>query len=298
MFIKDGYKMSENKNLGTIQKLEILKKITGGFSATDGTKEIIIPDEEIQGEMEIGQIVDAFIYTDKKGTETATMDIPDVTRDSYGWAEVVEYMAPMGVFVDIGLQGKDILVSSDELPLLKSAWPKEGDYLFVSLETDKKGRLVAEPISEQEVMDDLEKAPETLINQEVTARVYKATKSGSAVLTGEGYRGFIHPSERKEEPRLGQTVTARVIDVKDDGTINLTLRPLKQESMKEDAEIIYDFLQENDGVMFLNDKSDPEAIRNQFQISKAAFKRALGQLLKQSKIEFKDGKTVIKHHSE
>ncbi|MCA0968989.1 hypothetical protein LCM20_00120 [Halobacillus litoralis] len=282
--------------LGTIETAVVKKKITNGFVLTIGTEEIVLPDEAVVDEIELEQEIDVFLYADKKGKMTATMEEPVATRESYGWAEVVEVL-PIGAFVDIGLEDKEILVSKDDLPLLQSVWPKAGDHLFVSLEVDKKGRLLAEPISEEEVMDDLERAPENLMNQEVTARVYRATKAGSAVLTGEGYRGFIHPTERKDEPRLGETVQARVIDVKEDGTINLSLRPLKQESQKEDAEVIFDYLQENDGVMHLHDKSDPDEIRDTFQISKGAFKRALGKLMKENKIEQKDGRTVIKHDS-
>ncbi|MBX0356313.1 S1 RNA-binding domain-containing protein [Halobacillus sp. Nhm2S1] len=287
--------MKDVNILGTIQQAKIKKKITEGFIVQIQNEEFVLQDEDVTEEIELDESRDMFIYENKKGQASATMEIPEVTKDTYGWAEVVEVVPNMGVFVDIGLNNKDILVSSDHLPLLKSVWPKEGDHLFVSLELDKKSRLLAEPISEQEVMDDLEPAPKEVLGQEVTARVYRATKAGSTVLSGEGYRGFIHPSERKEEPRLGETITARVIDVKDDGTINLSLRPLKQEGMKEDAEVIYEYLQENDGVMFLHDKSDPEDIRKTFKISKAAFKRAIGQLMKERKVVQENGKTVINH---
>lgn len=287
--------MKNDNLLGTIQNGIVKKKVTEGFMLEAAQQEILLPDDEVDQDIELENHVSCFIYENKKGQVVATLDIPEITRESYGWATAVEVIPNMGVFVDIGLEDKDILVSSDHLPLLKSVWPKEGDFLFVSLELDKKGRLLAEPISEQEVLDDIEKAPETIKQQEVTARVYRATKAGTAVLTGEGYRGFIHPTERKQEPRLGETITGRVIDIKEDGTINLSLRPLKQEGMKEDAELIFDYLLENDGVMFLHDKSNPDDIRDTFHISKAAFKRALGQLMKQDKIEQKEDKTIIKH---
>ncbi|CDQ19590.1 hypothetical protein SAMN05192559_104182 [Halobacillus karajensis] len=285
-----------NHILGTVQKATVEKKITNAFILKVGADEIVLPEEEVGKEVEQNEELQIFIYENKKGQAVATLEIPEVTKETYGWSEVVEIVPNMGVFVDIGLSDKDILVSTDHLPLLKSVWPQQGDHLFVSLELDKKGRLLAEPISEQEVIDDLEKAPKSLMNKELTARVYKATKAGTAVLTGEGFRGFIHPSERKHEPRLGETIQARVIDVKEDGSINLSLRPLKQEGMKEDAEMIYEYLQDNDGVMFLHDKSDPEDIRKTFKISKAAFKRAIGQLLKERKIIQKDGKTMINHN--
>lgn len=283
--------------LGTVKSCTVLKKITKGFVLQYENHEIILADENVESEVEMGQPIDVFIYLNKDKKIAATMEIPEITRDSYGWAEVEDVLPHMGVFVNIGLNDKEILVSNDDLPLLKSVWPKKGDYLFVSLEVDKKGRLLAEPITEQEVMDDLEVAPQSILHKEISARVYNASKAGSSVITGEGFRGFIHPLERKEEPRLGETITGRVIDVREDGTLNISLRPLKQESRKEDADVIYEYLLENDGVMFLHDKSDAEEIRDTFKISKSAFKRALGKLMKENKVEQQPGKTFIKHDS-
>ncbi|SFF60665.1 hypothetical protein SAMN05216353_10334 [Halobacillus alkaliphilus] len=284
--------------IGTIQSCTVSKKITNGFILKYKDTEILLPDEAVDQEIDLEQSIKVFLYTNKKGQAVASMTIPEVSRDSYGWAEVEEVVPNMGVFVNIGLEDKEILVSTDDLPLLKSVWPVKGDFLFVSLELDKKGRLLAEPISEQEVWDDLEPAPASILNSETQGRVYRSTKAGSSVLTEEGYRGFIHPNERKEEPRLGETVVARVIDVKDDGSINLSLRPVKKESRKEDAEVILDYLRENDGIVYLDDNSDPEKIRDTFQISKSAFKRAVGKLMKENQVEQTNGATRLLHSSD
>jgi len=113
------------------------------------------------------------------------------------------------------------------------------------------------------------------------------------MITEEDYRGFIHHTERKQEPRLGQLIQGRVIEVKEDGTLNVSLRPLKQHSMGEDADAILELLEESDGMIPFSDKSDPEDIRGTFNISKAAFKRALGMLMKENKIEQRDGNTYL-----
>ncbi|MFC7320608.1 S1 RNA-binding domain-containing protein [Halobacillus campisalis] len=290
--------MINSSKIGTIQTLQISKKTADGFMLSDGETDYPLPADQIHEEItEIGQTVSAFIYKNREKEIIATTVIPEVTLDSYGWAEVEEVVPNLGVFVNIGVD-KAFLVSKDHLPLLKEVWPEEGDWLFVSLEKDKKDRVFAEPISEGEVIEDLEQAPASLLNETVIGRVYRSTKAGSFVLTGEGYRGFIHPFERKTEPRLGETIEGRVIDVKDDGTINISLRPLKQEVMGDDAEQVYQFLKDNDGVMNLTDKSSPDEIRDTFHISKAAFKRALGKLLKERKIIQQDGKTIINHQEE
>ncbi|MCP3025942.1 S1 RNA-binding domain-containing protein [Halobacillus sp. A5] len=287
-----------NNYIGTIQKLKLTKRKTDGFMLTDGSEELLLPDDQVSEEIhELNEMISVFIYQNRSKEVTATTFLPEVTLESYGWAEVEEVIPNLGAFVNIGVD-KAFLVSKDDLPYKKSVWPQEGDTLFVSLEKDKKGRIFAEPISESEILEDLEPAPQELLNKTVTGRVYRSTKAGSFILTEQGYRGFVHPFERTQEPRLGETVEGRVIDVKEDGTINVSLRPLKQEVLKDDAEVIYTYLKENDGVMTLTDKSAPEDIRETFQISKAAFKRALGSLLKERKIIQIDGKTMIRHEED
>ncbi len=281
-----------NLKIGTIQNLMVKKKKTEGFIVTDGSQEVMLPNDQASEDIELDKEAQVFLYHDKKGNLLATMTMPEVDTETYGWVEVVEVVKNLGVFVDIGIE-KEMLVSIDDLPLLESVWPKVGDWLFVSLEVDKKGRLLAKPITEGEVQGDLEPAPASLLKKDITGRIYRSTKAGSFLLTEEGYRGFIHPTERKEEPRVGETVTGRVIDVKEDGSINVSLRPLKQEGMKEDADLILEYLIERGGSIPFHDKSDADDIRKTFRISKSAFKRAIGKLMKEGKVIQQNGKTIL-----
>ncbi|WP_053219492.1 CvfB family protein [Virgibacillus senegalensis] len=276
---------------GSIQRAEVTQEVTDGFLLRIGKETLLLPETEKM--LQPQQEIEVFVYQDKKGRALATTTIPEARIDSYGWASVVEVVENLGVFVDIGIP-KEILVSSDDLPLLTKVWPKNGDNLFVSLAMDKKGRLLAKPIGEADVIADLEPASSEYLQKQVIGRVYRSTKAGSFILTEEGFRGFIHPNERKKEPRVGETVTGRVIDVKDDGTINVTLLPLKQEGIKDDAAAILEYLEKSGGSMSLGDKSDPEIIRETFHISKAAFKRALGKLIKEGKVYQQDGNTHLK----
>ncbi len=223
---------------------------------------------------------------------TATTRLPSIGLDTYDWAEVTGAIPGLGVFVDIGIP-KQILVSIDELPYLESVWPIEGDMLFVKLAADKKGRLLAVPATDHFFEAHWEFAPEEIYNQPISGRVYRTSREGSAIISENGYRGFIHHTERKQEPRLGEWVEGRVIEVKDDGSVNVSLLPMKRGLMEEDAEAILSQLQQNDGIIPFTDKSSPEAIRQTFNTSKAAFKRALGKLMKEGKIKQRDGKTIL-----
>ncbi|GGB37646.1 hypothetical protein F3157_20320 [Virgibacillus dakarensis] len=279
--------------IGTIQTMTVLRKIETGYVLQKNTNEVLMHHNETEHELEQGQPVEVFLYLDKKGQTVATTHLPSIRMDTYDWAEVVEVIPNLGAFVNIGI-AKEILVSKDELPLFETVWPKTGDMLYVTLGKDRKGRLLAIPATEGVFAREWELAPENVLNTPISGRVYRTSKEGTAVITNEGYRGFIHHTERKREPRLGEWVNGRVIEVKDDGTLNISLRPLKQDSISEDAEAILSHLEEKGGIIPFSDKSDPEDIRSTFQISKAAFKRALGKLMKDGKIEQYDGNTYLK----
>ncbi|MEC5423005.1 S1-like domain-containing RNA-binding protein [Virgibacillus sp. C22-A2] len=279
--------------LGTIQTMTVLRKIDTGYVLKQDTEEALLHHNETDEELEIDQEVDVFLYNDKKGNVTATTSLPTVLMDAYDWAEVVEVIPKLGAFVTIGI-AKEMLVSVDDLPLFEDVWPKVGDKLFVTLGKDQKDRLLAIPATEGIIERTIDQAPDELLNKPVSGRVYFTNREGTAIITEENYRGFIHHTERKQEPRLGELVSGRVIEVKPDGTVNISLRPLKQDSMGEDADAILEHLEKNDGAIPFTDKSDPEDIRGTFNISKASFKRALGRLMKEGKIEQRDGNTYLK----
>src|SRR5699024_749962 len=160
-----------------------------------------------------------------------------------------------------------------------------GDQLYVTLDTDKKGRLLAVPATEKVFNDLYGFATEVELNDAVVGRAIRVDREGTVIFTDENYRGFIHHTEREKEPRLGEQVTGRVIEVKEDGTLNVSLMPLKHERMSDDAEKIFAYLEANGGEMPFGNKTDPDIIRDTFHMSKAAFKRALGRLMKKGKVK-------------
>lgn len=279
--------------IGTIQTMRVLRKIDTGYVLIKDMSEVLLHHNETIDELEENQEVDVFLYMDKKEQITATTKLPTVERDVFGWAEVVEVVKDLGVFVNIGTT-KEILVSTDDLPLYEDVWPTVGDKLYVTLGTDRKGRLLALPGSEGILEIECVDAPVEVLNQTLNGRVYRTSREGTVILTEENYRGFIHHTERKKEPRLGELVSARVIEVKADRSLNMSLRPLKQHGMLEDADAILQHLVENEGAIPFSDKSDPDDILGTFNISKSAFKRALGKLMKEGKIEQRDGETHLK----
>ncbi|MBT2664267.1 hypothetical protein J7J00_01920 [Bacillus sp. ISL-4] len=278
---------------GMAVELEVERKADFGWFLTDGSEDVLLHHNEMNEgtELEIGDEVTVFIYHDKQARLTATMKIPEIQIDRYGWAEVVNVKRKLGVFVDIGLS-KDILVSLDDLPNIDRLWPEVGDRLYVSLKTDRHDRLFGKLATEDVIQEIAVTAPlKGVRNTSIKGNVYRLLMVGSFFISQEGYRCFIHESERKEEPRLGELVEGRVIDSKEDGTLNVSLIPFKQDLMGEDADVIFTYLMNRGGAMPYGDKTPPDDIKFHFGLSKGAFKRALGKLMKEEKIYQEDGWT-------
>jgi len=277
---------------GTIHTMTVEEKTNAGYQLMKGNERAFLPIDYADHELKQDAVIDVFLYYDKKGQLVATMKMPKMVIGSYNWVEVMDVIPNLGVFVNVGIE-EEVLVSSDDLPYLQTAWPLPEDMLYVTLSTDKKGRLLAIPATEKIFNDLYSLVTDVGLNNEVTGRAIRVDREGTVIVTKEDYRGFIHYTEREKEPRLGEEITGRVIEVKEDGTLNVSLMPLKHERMADDATKILSYLEESAGEMTFTDRSDPEEIRATFHMSKSAFKRALGRLMKEKKIEQRDGKTFL-----
>lgn len=243
---------------------------------------------------ELGDTVEGFAYIAQNKSFKLTQDIPKVRMGHYAFSEVIDVRKDLGVFVDVGLPDKEMVVSLDELPVEKHLWPKKGDQLMVSLRVDEKDRIWGTLADENVFRSISRRGKEELINQDITGIAYRLKLAGTYVLTEDYYLGFIHPSERDAEPRLGEKVTGRVVGIGQEGTVNISLKLRAHEAIPEDAAMLLAVMERSkDGSMPYTDKSSPEDIKAHFGISKGQFKRALGNLLKQRKVVQVDGVTRL-----
>lgn len=254
------------------------------FVQKDGQTYALAKEE---GQHTVGDTVKGFAYTDMKQKLRLTTLEVTATQDQFGWGCVTEVRKDLGVFVDTGLPDKEIVVSLDILPELKELWPKKGDQLYIRLEVDKKDRIWGLLAYQEDFQRLARPAYNNMQNQNWPAIVYRLKLSGTFVyLLENNMLGFIHPSERYAEPRLGQVLDARVIGFREvDRTLNLSLKPRSFEMLENDAQMILTYLESNGGFMTLNDKSSPDDIKATFGISKGQFKKALGGLMKAGKIK-------------
>ncbi|KIL45415.1 CvfB family protein [Jeotgalibacillus soli] len=280
----------EESIAGTVQTLTVDREAPFGFYLTNGNEEFPLNESEVTETPAIGETREFFLYADRRGRVVASMTIPEIIKGKYGWAKVIKVNERDGAALDIGIS-REVSVLPMDLPAVRHVWPQAGDYLYITLRTDRSGNMFARLATEEVVQVLSGRAETELHNKELKARPYRLLRVGTFLLTEEGYRCFVHESERKGEPRLGEEVTVRVIEVKDDGTLNGSLLPRKQDKMVDDASIVYNFLEENDGAIPFTDKSDPELIRETFGMSKASFKRAIGKLYKDNKVRLEEGWT-------
>ncbi|CAK1222545.1 Predicted RNA-binding protein YitL [Fructobacillus cardui] len=279
--------------LGQVIKASVIDENSQYFFAQVDGVTYEIDKSELEKPLKVGGFVTGFAYQNEGHRLQITKTIPAVQKDQYAWGTVVNARHDLGVFVNIGLPNKDLIVSLDDLPTIKDLWPKTGDRLLLTIKEDNKGRLWGK-LAQQDIIQAVSRQAKLGAGikkgDQVKATVYRNKLVGTLVLTADYQLGFIHPSQREQEPRLGEVVKARVLGVNDRGIVNLSLKPLAYKLMDEDASFLLIQLQRKaDHFLPFNDKSDPEDIKAQFGFSKSQFKRALGRLYKERLITQVDG---------
>ncbi|PLR78867.1 hypothetical protein CU633_03485 [Bacillus sp. V3-13] len=285
--------MSLSEKLGRTALLKVARKSDFGLFLTDGEEDVLLHTNEAKQSYEEGDELEVFLYTDSHGRIAAADTIPTIAVDRYDWVPVTDVNPGLGVFLDIGIQ-KELLLGEEDLPAHKGVWPKQGDLLYATIRVNRNHRLYARLATDKIIEEIAVKAGKKDFNKNIQGYIYRTAKVGSWIYTSEGFKGFIHESQRDKEPRLGERVEGRIIDVKADGTVNVSLLKRKQDLMDQDAETVLAYLASRNGAMPYWDKSLPEEISERFQMSKAAFKRALGKLIKEDMIYQEEGWTYLK----
>lgn len=284
---------------GTIVSLEVAREVSPyGFFLTNGEEDVLLHYTELTSEIEPGDMVEVFIFFDTEDRLAATMKKPYLTLGELAKLTVADVHPRLGCFLEMGL-GRQLLLPIRQLPELRELHPQVGDSVFVIMEHDKQGRLRAKLAREEELSKLTFHAPTVWANQWMDAIVYRVLRMGTFVIVEGGVLGFgaigmIHASERHEHLRLGQHIKVRVTHVREDGRVNLSLAPLKQVGRDEDSEKLLEFLKERPGGgMPYSDATPPDIIKSRFGISKSAFKRALGKLMKEGLVTQKENWTYL-----
>ncbi len=277
--------------LGKIAELEVVRKVDFGvylsFSeeAAKEKKEVLLPIKQVPSGTEIGDRLSVFLYKDSMDRLIATTTVPKISLGKIAYLRVAD-ITKIGAFLDWGLP-KDLLLPYREQTFKVS----KGDEIPVALYVDKTGRLCATmklyPYLRTD--GDFEK------DENVSGYIYEISKNfGAFVIVDGGFSGLIPVKEMYGEIREGMKINARIISVKPDGKLDLTLRDKAYLMINGDADKLVTLMKERGGYFSFSDKADPELIRKETGMSKNEFKRAVGHLLKNGNIVISEGKIELK----
>ena len=268
-------------NLGEVQELKVDKIIKAGALLKDAEGEkVLLPIEEIENEKN-GDIIKVFLYNDSRGKVLATKTMPKITLGKIAHLEVKE-ITKIGAFLDWGLEKELFLPFKEQICKLD-----RGRSYLVALYIDKTGRLC----STMKIRDYLRTDSKYKENDKVSGVVYNIVDDiGAFVAIDNIYEALLPKDQKRGVVAVGEPIRVRVSSVKSDGRLNLSQRERGHLELDKDAELIFDVLEDYEGFLPYNDKSDPDDIQDMFCMSKSAFKKAVGRLLKENKIIFfKDG---------
>lgn len=284
---------------GTTQFLKVIKKEGSTYTlVTEDDKYIRMNRSEIEGDKDydIDEEVLVFIYPNRSGELFATPNLPSINANKFGYARVSEVNRD-GAYLDIG-SPREILIPWIDLPRMKEVWPQVDDMVYATVRVEADDQMYGRLINETEVDEKFQPLTkedyETLGNKWLKGRPYRLLRVGTFILSEEGYKVFVHETEREQEPRLGQEVDFRVIGINDKGEVNGSFLEKAYKRLGTDGERIVEYMQMHGDMMEFSDKSSPEDIKATFNLSKGQFKRALGGLLKEGRIEFVNGVTYLK----
>lgn len=280
---------------GKINNLGVLRKSDIGYMLTDGSSQVLLHFNEATKELRLGDKVDVFIYFDKQHRPCASMSLPRITIDKPGFAEVVETLSNLGVFVNIG-STKDVLVSKDNLPYDEDLWPNIGDKLIVRLKI-KHEMLIAKPLGKQDIIDLKNDNVKYALDDEVGGYVCRTGNEGIGICSNDFQYIFVYKTHLRGKYRLGEEVNPKIILIKKD-EYNATLTENKEYMIDEDQKIIIDYMKIHKNKMKITSKSSSELVERELRLSRNAFKRALGGLYKSRKVRFDGDYTILVEEKE
>ncbi len=267
----------------TVAELKVLRQNDMGAFLDAGTgktsDDILLHKAQQTAEVKVGDIVKVFLYLDPKKRLTASMHVPKMREGQIARLKIINVTSD-GAFVDVGAE-RGIFMPFSEM----RGRPKVGEIVWAKLYTDKSGRLAVT----MKVSDEIRRASKPAVNVKrgdmLTGAIFNIIAAGAFVFSEERHIIFIPQKEIPRQLRVGEVVDVRITYLRDDGRLDGSLREIKENALERDAEKIFAFMQAEGGSMTFNDNTAPEKIFAAFKISKAAFKRAVGHLFRERRIE-------------
>lgn len=267
--------------LGEKQILSVLRTKDFGVYVGESEEAVLLPKKYVPEGIRVGDSIEVFVYRDSSDRLIATTETPMLTLGQVGLLRVKE-VGKIGAFLDWGLE-KDLFLPYKE----QTIQVRPGKSYPVALYIDKSKRLCAT----MKIYNYLLAEAPYAKDETVQGIVYQVNPNFGVFVAVDGkYHGMIPKKNAHGEFRIGDTIQARVVAVREDGKLELSMRERIQVQMAKDAETVMDVLESYDGVLPFSEKASPEVIERELNMSKAAFKRAVGHLLKLKKIRIENHK--------
>lgn len=241
----------------------------------NGEKEIMLEGDK-KTVLEVDMAVEVFVYQNKSDQMVASLKRPLLCVDEIGWLKVVGKVKS-GFFLD-NQSERDVFLPNDSA----KRGVKIGDRVLVKIQLDDRKSLSAT----MRIYDVLTAMANANIGDTVEGIVYDIKPDmGAFIAVSNQYHGFVPKHELYREIVEGAVIQARITKIREDGKINLSIRQKASEQIHDDESVILSALEKNNGLLDLSDNSDPDVIKSRLNMSKRAFKRAVGKLYKEGRIE-------------
>lgn len=287
--------MKTDFNIGQTETLTVLRETEFGvYLGKTGTEEsVLLPKKQVPSGLQAGDSIRVFLYRDSEDRLIATTADPKIRLGEFARLRV-RAVTKVGAFLDWGLE-KDLLIPFREQEERLSAQ----DEVLVYLYLDRSGRLSAT----SRIYNRLSPAKRNEFREEdpFTGVVYRIEKNYGVFVAVELKQedparrifGLIPSAQVFRKYRLGETVSGRVVRVREDGKLDLSVRARDYEQIARDTETILKKIDEYGGVLPFSESASPEIIRRELQMSKNGFKKALGSLLKAGKIRIGEKEVTL-----
>lgn len=273
--------------IGKWQTLKVIRSKEFGvyMAQEEGDKDaVLLPRKQVPEGLKAGGSLEVFVYLDSSDRPIATVNKPLITLGEIAKLSVAS-VGSIGAFMDWGLE-KDILLPFKEMV----GKVREGNEYLVYMYMDKSNR----PCVSMKLYEHLRTDSSYEKGDDVEGYVYQINDNlGAFVAVDNLYQGLIPKQEIHKKLRVGDVLQLRVSNVREDGKLNLSMTKPAYQQMDEDSEMVYQAILAYDGVLPFTDKASPEIIEREMGLSKNAFKRAVGRLLKQHRIEIREKSIAI-----
>lgn len=252
------------------------REVDFGMYLQSDQGEILIPNKYIPESTKIGNTLKVFVYTDSEDRLIATTLQPNGVVGEFAAMEIKQ-VTNFGAFLDWGLE-KDLLLPHNE----QHRRVQIGKKVVVRICLDHKtNRVVAVGKLNSFFDKDLSTLQE---GQQVDLMVFDETDLGYPAIINDRYAGMIYKNEVFEPLKIGDRKVGFIKKIREDDKVDLSLQQQGFKAVDDAKTIIMQALKDAGGFLPYHDSSSPEEIKNYFQMSKKAFKKAIGGLYKEGQI--------------